>query len=128
MDYDLLHRNCCHFCEELCLRLGFGPLPPWVTKLAAAGASLAAGEVRIPDCCVAEAGRCPSASAWCGAGRSGKTRVEKVVVVPVASTVARHEPDPNSPTAHLMRGVSPSGGVCLPQAGAFGGSQGSRSS
>mmetsp|Transcript_63644 Transcript_63644/g.165430 ORF Transcript_63644/g.165430 Transcript_63644/m.165430 type:complete len:628 (+) Transcript_63644:33-1916(+) len=39
-EYDLLRRNCCHFTDELCRRLGTGPLPYWVTNLASAGASL----------------------------------------------------------------------------------------
>lgn len=25
--YDLLHRNCCHFCVDLAARLGVGPVP-----------------------------------------------------------------------------------------------------
>merc|ERR1719433_28993 len=41
-EYDLLNRNCCHFCEEFCKRLGVvAPFPPWVSKLANAGNSLA---------------------------------------------------------------------------------------
>lgn len=39
-DYDLLHCNCCHFSEELCRRLGVGPLPRWVTNLAGTGAAV----------------------------------------------------------------------------------------
>jgi len=42
-DYDLLHRNCCHFCSELCDKLGVEPLPAWVTNLAGAGATLDRG-------------------------------------------------------------------------------------
>jgi len=83
MDYDLLERNCCHFCEDMCLKLGLGGLPPLVTKLAAAGASLASGEVRVTDCCaaaVAASGRCTSSC--CGPGGHGVTRIEKVLLVP----------------------------------------------
>jgi len=44
--YDMLTRNCCHFCDELCMHLhvsrpSFVPLPEWVNSLAAAGATLA---------------------------------------------------------------------------------------
>ncbi|CAJ1347700.1 unnamed protein product, partial [Effrenium voratum] len=39
-DYDLLNKNCCHFCEELSLVLGLGPLPSRVKKLAGLGATL----------------------------------------------------------------------------------------
>eukprot|EP00405_Crypthecodinium_cohnii_P050522 CAMPEP_0206588860 /NCGR_PEP_ID=MMETSP0325_2-20121206/38554_1 /ASSEMBLY_ACC=CAM_ASM_000347 /TAXON_ID=2866 /ORGANISM="Crypthecodinium cohnii, Strain Seligo" /LENGTH=230 /DNA_ID=CAMNT_0054097259 /DNA_START=348 /DNA_END=1040 /DNA_ORIENTATION=+ len=38
--YDLLRRNCCHFCQALCARLGVGPVPDWVTSLAGFGESL----------------------------------------------------------------------------------------
>lgn len=38
--YDILERNCCHFSNELCNRLGVGSLPYWVTSLADAGADL----------------------------------------------------------------------------------------
>lgn len=47
LDYDLLRKNCCHFSAEFVDRLGVGPMPPWVTQLAGAGATLqkAAGQV-----------------------------------------------------------------------------------
>ncbi|CAJ1339212.1 unnamed protein product, partial [Effrenium voratum] len=38
--YDLLRRNCCHFCDELSCLLGVGPLPDWVLNLAGVGAIL----------------------------------------------------------------------------------------
>lgn len=37
--YDVLENNCCHFCVDLCNRLGVGPLPEFVTKLAGLAAS-----------------------------------------------------------------------------------------
>jgi len=39
-DYDVLRCNCCHFSEELCRRLGVGPVPRWVTSLAGHGAAV----------------------------------------------------------------------------------------
>lgn len=39
-DYDLLRRNCCHFADDLCQRLGVGGIPPWVHRLARMGAQL----------------------------------------------------------------------------------------
>jgi len=40
-EYDLLRRNCCHFSNELCKRLGVQVLPKWVSlHLAGAGAAL----------------------------------------------------------------------------------------
>lgn len=39
--YDFFQRNCCSFCNELCQRLGVGPIPDWVERLAkAAGRTL----------------------------------------------------------------------------------------
>lgn len=35
--YDLLSRNCNHFCDELCERLGVTKLPGWVNRFANAG-------------------------------------------------------------------------------------------
>lgn len=46
-DYDLLYKNCCHFCEELCSALRVDPLPDWVNNLAAAGATLDKGFKRL---------------------------------------------------------------------------------
>jgi len=42
-DYDILHRNCCHFSDTLCRRLGVGPIPDWITNLAGAGAQVETG-------------------------------------------------------------------------------------
>ncbi|CAJ1449642.1 unnamed protein product [Effrenium voratum] len=33
-EYDLLDRNCGHFCNELCQALGVGRMPCWVTRVA----------------------------------------------------------------------------------------------
>lgn len=39
--YDFFQRNCCSFCNEFCQRLGVGPIPDWVQRLAkAAGKTL----------------------------------------------------------------------------------------
>merc|ERR1719277_149615 len=47
--YHTLRKNCCHFSDELCQRLGVGPVPRWIMNLANAGAALAsAGD---PACC-----------------------------------------------------------------------------
>mmetsp|Transcript_35423 Transcript_35423/g.75439 ORF Transcript_35423/g.75439 Transcript_35423/m.75439 type:complete len:219 (-) Transcript_35423:51-707(-) len=37
--YHILRRNCCHFSDVLCKRLGVGGIPDWVTNLASAGAA-----------------------------------------------------------------------------------------
>jgi len=38
--YDVLRRNCCHFAEDFCLRLGVGGIPAWVHRLARVGANV----------------------------------------------------------------------------------------
>eukprot|EP00928_Gymnodinium_smaydae_P014937 TRINITY_DN15480_c0_g1_i2.p1 TRINITY_DN15480_c0_g1~~TRINITY_DN15480_c0_g1_i2.p1 ORF type:complete len:586 (-),score=133.18 TRINITY_DN15480_c0_g1_i2:68-1825(-) len=45
--YDLLRRNCCHFADDLCQRLGVGRIPGWVYRLARIGARWDA-VLRIP--------------------------------------------------------------------------------
>jgi len=42
-DYDLLSRNCCHFSDAFCRRLGVGSAPDWLTNLAGAGAVVRSG-------------------------------------------------------------------------------------
>jgi hypothetical protein len=37
-DYCILRRNCCHFADDFCRRLGAGRLPGWVHRLARLGA------------------------------------------------------------------------------------------
>eukprot|EP00929_Paragymnodinium_shiwhaense_P095989 TRINITY_DN5738_c0_g1_i4.p1 TRINITY_DN5738_c0_g1~~TRINITY_DN5738_c0_g1_i4.p1 ORF type:complete len:522 (+),score=70.41 TRINITY_DN5738_c0_g1_i4:78-1643(+) len=39
-EYDMLHRNCCHFADELCIRLGVGPIPGWIHRFAKAAATM----------------------------------------------------------------------------------------
>merc|ERR1712050_376386 len=39
-DYDLLRRNCCHFADDFCHRLGVGGIPGWVHRLARLGATI----------------------------------------------------------------------------------------
>merc|ERR1712232_1397993 len=41
--YDLLQRNCVHFCDELCQRVGVGSIPPWVLSIAGVATSLSNG-------------------------------------------------------------------------------------
>mmetsp|Transcript_56143 Transcript_56143/g.180181 ORF Transcript_56143/g.180181 Transcript_56143/m.180181 type:complete len:327 (+) Transcript_56143:66-1046(+) len=58
--YDTLTRNCCHFCNEFCQRLGVGSIPKRVMNLASAGAAIAAsGDT---TCCRSVAEQC------CGSG------------------------------------------------------------
>jgi len=43
VDYDLLRCNCCTFSDALCVKLGVGNVPKWVTNLAGAGATVQDG-------------------------------------------------------------------------------------
>jgi hypothetical protein len=40
IDYDILRKNCCHFADDFCQRLGAGEIPRWVHRLARIGAQL----------------------------------------------------------------------------------------
>lgn len=33
-DYDLFRRNCCHFADEMCAKLGVGSIPGWIHRFA----------------------------------------------------------------------------------------------
>jgi hypothetical protein len=58
--YDLLRRNCCHFCNELARELGVEQPPAWLNRLANAGdvtATAAAEGMRVARSVAAEAGR-----------------------------------------------------------------------
>eukprot|EP00397_Hematodinium_sp_SG-2012_P016857 GEMP01017210.1.p1 GENE.GEMP01017210.1~~GEMP01017210.1.p1 ORF type:complete len:389 (+),score=87.59 GEMP01017210.1:135-1301(+) len=37
-DYDLLRRNCCHFADDMCQRMGVGQIPGWIYRFARVGA------------------------------------------------------------------------------------------
>eukprot|EP00930_Biecheleria_cincta_P089019 TRINITY_DN78276_c0_g1_i1.p1 TRINITY_DN78276_c0_g1~~TRINITY_DN78276_c0_g1_i1.p1 ORF type:complete len:197 (+),score=22.04 TRINITY_DN78276_c0_g1_i1:98-688(+) len=39
-EYDILRKNCCHFAEQFCLKLGVGTLPTWVMNMSGAGSSI----------------------------------------------------------------------------------------
>jgi hypothetical protein len=39
-DYDLLSRNCCHFADDFCTRLGVGHIPGWIHRFADIGTHL----------------------------------------------------------------------------------------
>merc|ERR1712151_1487368 len=45
-EYDLLRKNCTGFCDELCVKLGAGNIPAWISNLAAAGATISDGAIR----------------------------------------------------------------------------------
>jgi len=45
--YDVLRRNCTHFCEEFCSKLSVGPVPAWVGNMALAGRTVDIGMQRV---------------------------------------------------------------------------------
>mmetsp|Transcript_100652 Transcript_100652/g.290777 ORF Transcript_100652/g.290777 Transcript_100652/m.290777 type:complete len:218 (-) Transcript_100652:91-744(-) len=61
--YDVVTRNCCHFCNEFCRRLGVGPIPPWLLNLANAGAAMKTAGTAV--CCRAPASALGSVTAVC---------------------------------------------------------------
>lgn len=68
--YSTLRNNCCHFCNELCQRLGVGCIPEWVLNLAGAGAAIAAAH--DTTCCRQVAGNCAE-QFCCGINGTGAT-------------------------------------------------------
>jgi hypothetical protein len=38
--YDLIHRNCCHFADVLCSKLGVGTIPKWINRVARGASSV----------------------------------------------------------------------------------------
>eukprot|EP00930_Biecheleria_cincta_P031161 TRINITY_DN21621_c0_g1_i1.p1 TRINITY_DN21621_c0_g1~~TRINITY_DN21621_c0_g1_i1.p1 ORF type:complete len:403 (+),score=50.95 TRINITY_DN21621_c0_g1_i1:92-1300(+) len=47
--YNLLKRNCTHFCDTFCRWLAVGPVPAWILSLSAAGASVDHGVSAAAD-------------------------------------------------------------------------------
>lgn len=48
-DYHILDKNCCHFAEDLCERLGIGSLPAWVHRMGRLGDSLRKASTSFGD-------------------------------------------------------------------------------
>ena len=38
--YDLIHRNCCHFADDLCETIGLGKIPNWINRVARSAAAV----------------------------------------------------------------------------------------
>lgn len=49
--YDLLEKNCTHFCDQYCQWLGVGRLPKWVMSLAGFGASVVNAHTSLKASC-----------------------------------------------------------------------------
>jgi len=76
--YSLLQRNCCHFAEDFCLRLGVGPLPAWLHRWGRAGDSVrkvATGfEGKIGVLCPCVVSECGTQTPMCREKNSGDCR------------------------------------------------------
>lgn len=77
-NYDILSKNCCHFCNELCQRLGVGVIPKWVMNLAGAGAAIVSAN--DTTCCRQVAGNC--ADHLCCGSRGPATKPVVVTIAP----------------------------------------------
>merc|ERR1740121_2156239 len=75
--YDLFSRNCHHFSNELCMRLGVGPLPAWVNDLATSfaaepedGSEAAGGAATTQPSEASQVGAACCPRSWSGSGAS----------------------------------------------------------
>jgi len=73
-DYHILRRNCCHFADDFCRRLGVGGIPSWIHRLARVGAEidtlLHAAESVKERVCNESTRLCGGSSAWRKRGRA----------------------------------------------------------
>mmetsp|Transcript_56470 Transcript_56470/g.148494 ORF Transcript_56470/g.148494 Transcript_56470/m.148494 type:complete len:272 (-) Transcript_56470:64-879(-) len=73
--YSTLRKNCCHFSNEFCQRLGVGSIPEWVVSLANSGAALAnAGDT---VCCRSMAGQVAGGILCCGPMHGGMAGMQE---------------------------------------------------
>lgn len=79
--YSTLRKNCCHFCEEFCQRLGVGSIPGWVKNLAGAGAAIVSAGDTV--CCHALASQAASNTVFCCGSEEAKGGPEVSEVVHV---------------------------------------------
>mmetsp|Transcript_125264 Transcript_125264/g.365872 ORF Transcript_125264/g.365872 Transcript_125264/m.365872 type:complete len:407 (-) Transcript_125264:55-1275(-) len=101
--YDLLHKNCIHYCDELLLSLGVKPVPPWVRGLHETGASVL--RIPWPLSLVLGGGGGPSKpraladGARDDDGEKDKDETTGASDVTLGSTVGRQGIDPGAPPA-----------------------------
>mmetsp|Transcript_80578 Transcript_80578/g.159566 ORF Transcript_80578/g.159566 Transcript_80578/m.159566 type:complete len:315 (-) Transcript_80578:60-1004(-) len=86
-EYNTLKRNCCHWSNEFCQRLGLGSIPNWVMNLAGAGAAIAAsGDLTCCRQVAVQVGK-----TCCCAGAAGDDAIETVDVVEAIPVLPRTE-------------------------------------
>mmetsp|Transcript_85992 Transcript_85992/g.216451 ORF Transcript_85992/g.216451 Transcript_85992/m.216451 type:complete len:239 (+) Transcript_85992:86-802(+) len=113
--YDLLGHNCCHFANELCIRLGVGPLPDWVTSLPRMGATLAEQRSAAGALCcrprqgdALPGGAFVALTAFCcgssvGGGMTGAEDEKLIETKPMRATAVMPGCDMRMPRAHDLR-------------------------
>lgn len=93
--YDLLHRNCCHFCDELCKRLGVGSIPQWLSSLADIGAAMEkASEVKW--CCKVKPPGATVHHEDCGGAVGYPLPLHDIIVDPLARSAEPFRANPVS--------------------------------
>jgi len=68
--YNVLNKNCHHFCSELCTRLGLGAVPAWVTRLPETGKAM-----------TRHAARCSKTAACCERSNCRAARDSQDIIV-----------------------------------------------
>lgn len=92
-DYDILDRNCGTFGDALCVALGVGNIPSWVTRLAANSGKIPAAR-QLADFCMAER-------------TSDSSPVRRNVKASEGTSSLRQMPDPFSESSALVKVVRP---------------------
>merc|ERR1719401_2506957 len=90
-NYNVLTRNCCHFCNAFCKSLGVGAIPEWITSLAKTGLAVADAMERADACgrvCASKV--CTQELCWGSAAKQGGNG--RVLVVHADELMARPPP------------------------------------
>lgn len=87
--YDTLTRNCCHFSDALCVKLGVGHIPRWVMNLASAGDAVVNGG----SCCSRGAPPFSTIMSCCGSDAMSNVNLETEVLVDAMPALHATGPD-----------------------------------
>lgn len=102
--YDVLRKNCCHFVDELCVRLGVGHIPPLLLKLAEVGSSIVGAA--STDCCASKESKASHMPCCDGFGAVDGERqtveVDQVQSIPVLTELPEVIEQDVTPYAHAF--------------------------
>lgn len=103
--YNVLSKNCCHFVDELCVRLGVGHIPPLLLKLAEIGESVRSNIVGAASagCCATKGDKMSSLPCCDGFGVDGVRQdvvVEQVQSLPVLTELPEVIEQDATPYSH----------------------------